>query len=559
MGSIGNEFNFSSLPYKLDTIRQVRTGKVKPVFDVPGITSAIYKKPLTDPVKVGVLGCEDDERSYEPHRGPDNALMHYCSEHYKLWQKEIPHNAPLFTVGAFGENLVSSNISEETICIGDTLQLGDDILIQVTKPRMPCFKLNHRFQIKDMSLRCQNLNRTGWYYRVLRGGWLQPGDTLVLLERKYPQWTIARIQDKLFKDVKDEQAMKELAYLPELGQEIKTIFLNRLTRKLTLMEERANDAARLGLGDLKWVPYVLKSKTVETSRVSSFIFEAISPTEIPEKVEPGSHVRVKLGKDGKLVRAYSVVNGDSNTFELGIAYDEETSRGGSMHMHKDLKIGEVLSFSELKSDFPVEHDAHRHILIAGGIGITAFIATARYLQKNKQDYHLFYAIRSSKDKAFERFLDDLKPNVTILNGSKGQRLDIPGIIGRSNDQTHIYVCGSDRLMKGVISTAQVLHFPTSNIHSEAFATATSGDPFTVELAKSKTTLEVKEEQILLDVLREAGLDIPSTCEVGNCGTCKVEVCSGRVDHRGTGLIEVEKKTAMLSCVSRGIGRITLDL
>ena len=72
-------------------------------------------------------------------------------------------------------------------------------------------------------------------------------------------------------------------------------------------------------------------------------------------------------------------------------------------------------------------------------------------------------------------------------------------------------------------------------------------------------LEVKEEQTLLDVLREAGLEIGSSCEVGNCGTCKVMVCKGKVEHRGTGLMELEKASSMLSCVSRGIGKITIDL
>ena len=81
----------------------------------------------------------------------------------------------------------------------------------------------------------------------------------------------------------------------------------------------------------------------------------------------------------------------------------------------------------------------------------------------------------------------------------------------------------------------------------------------MELAGSKKTLEVKEEQTLLDVLRDAGFEVPSSCEVGNCGTCKVEVCSGRVEHRGTGLIEHEKKSSMLSCVSRGIGKIIIDV
>jgi ferredoxin len=97
------------------------------------------------------------------------------------------------------------------------------------------------------------------------------------------------------------------------------------------------------------------------------------------------------------------------------------------------------------------------------------------------------------------------------------------------------------------------------MHLESFMALTSGDPFTAELAESKKLLKVKEEHTLLDVLRDAGFDIPSSCEVGNCGTCRVGVGNGKVEYRGTGLLEGEKRGAMLSCVSKAIERLVLDL
>jgi ferredoxin len=110
-----------------------------------------------------------------------------------------------------------------------------------------------------------------------------------------------------------------------------------------------------------------------------------------------------------------------------------------------------------------------------------------------------------------------------------------------------------------VSTAISYGIPESSVHIEAFIVATSGDPFTAELKQSNKTVEVGPTQSLLDALKEVGMDIDSSCEVGNCGTCRVEVCEGRVEHRGTGLLEKEKEGGMLSCVSRGVGRIVLDL
>ena len=85
---------------KIDTIRQVRTGQVKPSFSTSE-PSGIYKTPHSKPVKVAILGLEGDESAYIPHTGPDNAIMHYSSQHYALWREEIPQNAHLFTEGAF--------------------------------------------------------------------------------------------------------------------------------------------------------------------------------------------------------------------------------------------------------------------------------------------------------------------------------------------------------------------------------------------------------------------------------------------------------------------------
>lgn len=546
----------SERPFRRDKVIQVRTGKIKPCFGLSD-PSAIFKSAHSKAVKVSILGCEGDEHAYEHHGGPDKALMHYASQHYKQWQVEHPFNAHLFTPGGFGENIVSEVAEENSICIGDILSIGKDILVQVSEPRQPCYKLNHRFEIENMSLLSQNAGRTGWYYRVLREGYLQPGDKMELVERKYPQWTIRNLQRYLYEEPyrKDEGAMVELSGLPELGLEIRTIFENR-RKKVFLNESMRLQGDRTDA--LKWSQYRLARRQEQTPKITSFEFEALNRDNNPTKAEPGTHVRVRLGRDGKLVRAYSVVKGDSNCFTLGIAL-EASSRGGSRYLHEQVSVGDILTFGEMKSDFGLNAAADEHIFIAGGVGITAFIASATKLQDQGTDYQLFYGVKSPCDVAFKEELACLGKNIRILDGSQGHRLNLLQIIGKAQSQTHIYVCGPERLLKEVMSTAQDLCFPVSHIHSEAFAVATSGDPFSVELIGSQKTLEIAAEQTLLDVLRDAGIDVPSSCEVGNCGTCRVGVRKGRVEHRGTGLIHEEKCRSMLSCVSRGIGHIELEL
>lgn len=114
------------------------------------------------------------------------------------------------------------------------------------------------------------------------------------------------------------------------------------------------------------------------------------------------------------------------------------------------------------------------------------------------------------------------------------------------------------MIDDIIRSSKECGMASEDIHLEAFQIATSGDPFTVEVKKTGQVLTVDGEKTLLQTIREAGLEVDSSCETGNCGTCRVELCQGTVDHRGSGLGEEDKATAMLSCVSRGIGHIVVD-
>lgn len=538
--------------WHVETLAQVRTGKVKTTFSTRE-PSAIYKQIRAGAVAVTRLGCEGDEHAFELHGGPEKALLQYSALHYKRWKLELPQSDALFAPGAFGENLVASSANERNVCIGDVVRIGQ-VIAQVSGPRQPCYKLNHRFQIKDMSQRSQDLFRTGWFYRVLKEGTIQVGDEMVLLERPNPQWTVARLQFYLYHDMRNEELMREILDLKELGSEMRGIFTNRLRKQFE------NQAGRL-LGTPEkaltiWNEYKVVNKARETPRICSLVLEALAPSEVSTAVAPGCHVRVRLG--GKLVRTYSVVTGDSNRFQLAIALSE-TSRGGSKCVHDELQPGDVLQMGPITPSFPLAVTADHHVFIAGGIGITAFIASAQHCQRLGTSYHLHYLVRSSDDIALGLLLAEFGSNVTIYDKSSGNIFDTRSVLSKINHQTHVYCCGPQRLQNAVSTEASDLGINRGTLHFEAFEAATSGDPFTVRLAESNISLDVEENQTLLDVLREAGLDIPSSCEAGNCGTCRVGVKRGRINHRGTGLPDAEKCSAMLSCVSRGVGDIVLQL
>ncbi|KAJ6121180.1 hypothetical protein N7523_005460 [Penicillium sp. IBT 18751x] len=540
-------------PWQRDRLVEVRTGKGKPVFGLP-FQSAIFKSVRYGSVTVDRLGCQGDEHVYEFHGGPDKALLQYCSRHYDAWAKEIPGSKHLFRVGGFGENLVARKANERNTCIGDTIRIGRDVIAQVSLPRQPCYKLNHRLQEKNMSRFAQEKFRTGWFYRIIQEGSIHAGDEIELMTRPNPEWTVARVQHYLYIERENYEMMMELAEIKELGSEIRTIFQNRLNKIFEDQEARllGDDSMVLDM----WADYRLTKKRKETPAVEVFVFEAIQPIESPEKALPGTHVRLKLG--GRLIRAYSVVGGNQNCFTIGVALNRDTTRGGSLYLHETISEGDLITISKFATTFPLAREADHHILIAGGIGITGLLASAEDLQQRKVPYHLHYIVKSPEEVAFTAYLQTLT-NVTIYSKKLGKPFEVSKALQLADSNTHIYCCSGERLMNAVRETADELGMPKENVHFESFQANSTGDPFTAVLAETKKEVDVGSGESLLDALRSAGFDIPSTCEAGNCGTCRVGVRSGRVEHRGTGLLENEKDTSMLSCVSRGVGRVVLDL
>jgi MOSC domain-containing protein YiiM len=174
------------------TIISVQTGAIAPLG--PKATpSAFVKHPRTDVVPVGFLGLEGDEQA-DPryHGGPDKAVYAYAAAHYPLWMAERPQDAAMLRPGAFGENLTIDGLVEADICIGDVHAIGD-VRLQVCQPRRPCFKLDLHFNDKVMVKAMVQTRRSGWYYRVLTPGTVQVGNTVSLVNRPHPDFTLSRL------------------------------------------------------------------------------------------------------------------------------------------------------------------------------------------------------------------------------------------------------------------------------------------------------------------------------------------------------------------------------
>ncbi|MEZ9481676.1 MOSC domain-containing protein [Vibrio splendidus] len=197
---------------KLGVVNSVLVGKT--VAFAHGANSAINKQVLPERQHATELGFTNDEQG-DPrfHGGIQKALHIYPSEHYPVWQKELGDKIIFQSAGAFGENLSSSGITEHSICLKDKIRIGSTLL-EVSQGRMPCWKLNVRFDQNDMARRLQDTLRTGWYFRVLEEGDIGAGDEIILCERLYLEWPLTRIMGAVFTGCLDKQELKELAELP---------------------------------------------------------------------------------------------------------------------------------------------------------------------------------------------------------------------------------------------------------------------------------------------------------------------------------------------------------
>ncbi|MDE1465368.1 MOSC domain-containing protein [Spartinivicinus poritis] len=178
--------------------------------------SAINKEPIRQPVFCSDQGFETDEQ-YEKqfHGGPERALHFYPREHYSYWetywqamQLESPDFS--FKAGVFGENLSDDRFNEDNCHIGDIFKLGE-VIMQISQPRSPCYKLNIQFNYPQMSLLMQANGKTGWLLRVLQEGMVKPTDNLELLETSPDCLSIRKCANILYNNAFNQTDLEHLA------------------------------------------------------------------------------------------------------------------------------------------------------------------------------------------------------------------------------------------------------------------------------------------------------------------------------------------------------------
>ncbi|MFC7339811.1 PDR/VanB family oxidoreductase [Saccharopolyspora griseoalba] len=286
--------------------------------------------------------------------------------------------------------------------------------------------------------------------------------------------------------------------------------------------------------------------------------------ELP-RWEPGAHLSLRLGNG--LVRQYSLCGDPAERDRWTVAVlREPNSRGGSAWVHERLTAGTLVEVEGPQNNFALE-GAERHLLIAGGIGVTPLRAMAGQLDGDDADWRMVYCGRSRSGMAFVDELAELGGHRVRVHADDehGGPPDLTGELAGLAPGTLVYCCGPEPLLNAVeaaLPDSADLRVERFRAPERSAAAAPDADSFDVVCASSGVRVPVGADRSVLEVLDEAGVAVPSSCQEGICGTCETKVLSGSPDHRDFVLSPAEQESGntMMICVSRcRSAELVLDL
>lgn len=301
-------------------------------------------------------------------------------------------------------------------------------------------------------------------------------------------------------------------------------------------------------------------------RIKRFRLVPVNADRLPS-FSGGAHVTVLMDDGHRRIRNPYSLNSSpasADAYEISVLHVEH-SRGGSEYMHTQVEPGRELWITPPGNLFPLHQLARKHILIAGGIGITPFMAMTAQLSKLGHPFELHYSMRNDSTGAYGTTLQESYGNaVTVYRTDLGVQLPLDELLEDRPLGTHLYVCGPEGMITWALESGRRAGWPEENLHCERFLAPPGGAPFRVRLAQSQRDVQVGEHESILEAIEATGLEPPYLCRGGVCGQCETRVlgCEGVLEHNDHYLTDEERVTGekLMICMSRFRGReLVLDL
>lgn len=306
----------------------------------------------------------------------------------------------------------------------------------------------------------------------------------------------------------------------------------------------------------------VSAKNHESDGVVALTLAALDGRRLPDWA-PGAHIDLVLPNG--ITRQYSLCGDrwDAYSYRVGVLR-EPAGRGGSEFVHNSLRVGDLVGVGGPRNNFALA-PAPRYLFIAGGIGITPILPMIGQADMLDADWRLLYGGRSRSSMAFQDELARYPDRVRLVPQDEEGLLDIAGFLGEPRADVRVYCCGPAPLLAALAVATE--RWPRHAVRTERFVAAevaapARDTPFEIELARTGRTVAVGPRQSVLEAVRQAGVEVLSSCRQGVCGTCETGVLAGEPDHRDSILDDDERRAGdcMFVCVSRSRGeRLVLDL
>lgn len=548
------------------------------------VSTGIFKQPVEGPVAVRFLNLEGDgQADLWAHGGSFRSVYAYPAEHYDYWASELRRDdlAP----GQFGENFTVSGMLENEIHVGDRFRIGT-AMVEVSQPRVPCFKLAIKMGVENFQARFLKEGRLGFYLRVLEEGQVSAGDRFEFTARDPNGMSVRAVSDLLYFDTDNLDATRQALSIGALSHGWKESFAERLQK-----------AFRSGFRE-----FVVKRKVPESASITSFHLEPKDGDPL-SPFKPGQFLTFRLnipGSDEPVLRTYSLSDGPHCPYyRVSIKRESpppdmlDAPPGlSSSYFHDRVEVGSILDVGAPRGSFVIDNDTDRTlVLLSAGVGITPLLSMLNTVAGSGRKVWFIHGARNGREHAFGehvRRLASEHDNVRVHIAYSAP--DVSDVEGKDYDSTGrvsidllkrilpfddyaFYLVGPTPFMRDIFSGLCAMGVDDGRIHYEFFGPASAlrnsaktfqkdvevgdgGAEVVFSVSDVKTTWNGQGS--LLDLAESVGLTPPFSCRAGICHTCQCRVVEGEVDYDEEPLSPPDSGEALI-CVGKPKGRVVLDL
>ena len=525
-----------------------------------GVTTAYVKAKVDGPVRVHYKGIEGNEVAVH-----SDAIYAVSTDTYAYWRERLGGTEGDWPLGRFADNLVIDGLDESALAVGDILRIGDEVVLSVAGPRVPCFKLCWRLGQPDTFIPNFAVSgHSGIYLNVEATGQIQAGDVVKFEQRPDPRILALDIAKAIFAGTASLAEMEAMSELERLSQTAGFF----LTSKIAAERDRAQLSKWRWSGSRSLAVTDIRQETPDTK---SIWLKAPAGTDPLAGALAGQFLTVKIPQpEGDVTRVWSLSDYQEDPDHYRMTVKRSPSGPGSAYLHDTLAVGDSLRVSAPLGRFTLARGNRKPVvLLAGGIGLTPLLAMlkAHTSSANYPPVFLFHAVQDGVHQAHRDELDQLseRQGVTVTHifaeptedDIAAARFDHQGFLTKeiiAEKITDLYImkgdkrvdmppyelqffiCGPQAFQTHVRKALLALEANAHQILSESFGTEPGAPaPPVVETAAVEflpdgvaAKWDTGPNSSLLELAEDSGLAPSHACRMGVCHSCSCKLEEGEV-------------------------------